>query len=551
MNNTSLMENVDSNNTPNSSDMYDNEFKDDQNADDHEDEHVVPADLIANLKLDIDENKKIQKQLRNANTSLAQELKECKSTIEETNRTLGESNRTRDRCFVALHDKEIELAMYKTFKDHTIENDTLERKLKETQASLAQKEHDIKEGLKLKAYENSVVKEKHDELVKQSLLTKSHYEGLVREKTKVITDLKQKEEKDLDKLIMTENKLKFLNEIVYKRNQSIQTIHMLAPKGSTFNGRPTFANPMYLKKAQSKKPCLYEILYDTSDLANRFIPDREETLTLEQESRSKLNKDLVKPYDYTKQNSLYETLNPRLRNIMFSWHMQMRELIDQAWEKHSHARFRAPTALDIPSRKSPKHVSFQSPKEFVGSNDMVHNYYLEEAKKKAQLQKDKALNTKSSVQQFAKSPNTANGNKLKPRNFNQQPRNWPPSMSSCVSNRTVKMAEPPWNQKPFLKSKDLACPTCKKCIYSANHDECILKYLSKVNSRAPAQKKDAHSHKTTKRNIPVEKKSDSKKNDRHIPIGQKFSSNKSSAVYLKTTPPRSGLTWKLTGRIFT
>ncbi|GKF31467.1 hypothetical protein Tco_0101265 [Tanacetum coccineum] len=51
-----------------------------------------------------------------------------------------------------------------------------------------------------------------------------------------------------------------------------------------------------------------------------------------------------------------------------------------------------------PSRNSPKHVSFQSTKEYVGSIDMVHNYYLEEAKKKAQLSKDKALNTKPSVQ---------------------------------------------------------------------------------------------------------------------------------------------------------
>ncbi|GJU41160.1 hypothetical protein Tco_1194117 [Tanacetum coccineum] len=76
-----------------------------------------------------------------------------------------------------------------------------------------------------------------------------------------------------------------------------------------------------------------------------------------------------------------------------------------------------------PSRKGPKHVSFQSPREFVGSNDMVHNYNLEEAKKKAQLQKDKALDTKPSVQQSARLPNTANGNKQKPRNFNQQSRN--------------------------------------------------------------------------------------------------------------------------------
>ncbi|GJR21656.1 hypothetical protein Tco_0970183 [Tanacetum coccineum] len=51
--------------------------------------------------------------------------------------------------------------------------------------------------------------------------------------------------------------------------------------------------------------------------------------------------------------------------------------------------------------------------------------------------------------------------------------------------------------------------------------------------------------------MPVEKKCDSKKHDRQIPIGQKFSPNKSSNVYLKTTPPRSGLTWKPTGRIFT
>ncbi|GJY28523.1 retrovirus-related pol polyprotein from transposon TNT 1-94 [Tanacetum coccineum] len=143
--------------------------------------------------------------------------------------------------------------------------------------------------------------QKHDELVK-SVLTKSQFEGQLKEKSKVISDLKVKEEKDIDKMIEMDKQLKFLNEIVYTRNQSIQTIHMLAPKCSTYNGRPTFANPRYLKKAQSEKPCLYEIPYDTSDLANRFAPNREETMTLANESRSKLNKDYVKPYDYTKQN---------------------------------------------------------------------------------------------------------------------------------------------------------------------------------------------------------------------------------------------------------
>ncbi|GJR03358.1 hypothetical protein Tco_0526342, partial [Tanacetum coccineum] len=295
----------------------------DQNAVECNDERVALANLIANLKLDINENKKIQKQLKKANTSLTQELKECKSTLKETSRTPRESNSIQDSCLVALQNKQTEFERYKAFNDRTVNYDKLERKLNETLGLLAQKDINIKEGLKVKAYEISVVKEKHDELVKQSLFTKSHYEGLVKEKTKVITDLKLKEEKDIDKMISMENQLLFLNEIVYKRCQSIQTIHMLAPECPTFNGRPTFVNPMYLKKAQYEKPCLYKIPHDQSDLANRLVCDREETLTLERESREKLNKDLVKPYDYTK------------------------ELVDQAWVKHSRDHFCAPTAKDM------------------------------------------------------------------------------------------------------------------------------------------------------------------------------------------------------------
>nr|GEZ73236.1 retrovirus-related Pol polyprotein from transposon TNT 1-94 [Tanacetum cinerariifolium] len=156
---------------------------------------------------------------------------------------------------------------------------------------LAHKDTVIREGLKTKAYELSVVKEKHYELMKQSIFTKSHYESLVKLKMEVITDLKLREEHDIEKMLSIEKQLKFLNEIVYKRSQSIQTIHMMAPNVSTYNGRPTFANPRYLKQAQSKIPCLYAYPYDQNSHANRLISDGEETLALERESRSKLNKD--------------------------------------------------------------------------------------------------------------------------------------------------------------------------------------------------------------------------------------------------------------------
>ncbi|GJX34827.1 hypothetical protein Tco_0246384 [Tanacetum coccineum] len=109
---------------------------------------------------------------------------------------------------------------------------------------------------------------------------------------------------------------------------------------------------MYLKKAQYEKLCLYEIPYDQSDPANRLVLDREETLTLEKESRSKLNKDLVRPYDYTKLNNLYEIFKPASQeyNEQLAHANEVRkkiELVDQAWEKHSHNHFRAPTAFDM------------------------------------------------------------------------------------------------------------------------------------------------------------------------------------------------------------
>ncbi|GJT34059.1 hypothetical protein Tco_0924478 [Tanacetum coccineum] len=393
--NTCVMEKVDSNVILDSPDMCDNDNQTNQNVVECDDERVALANLIANLKHDVDENKKIQKQLKKANTSLAHELKECKSFLAETSKTLGESKSIRDSCLIALQNKQTELETYNTLNDHTVDYDKLEHKLNETLRLLAQKEINIKEGLKLKAYKISVVKEKHYELVKQSLLTKSHYEGLVKKKTKVITDLKLKEEKDIDKMISMEKQLKFLNEIVYKRNQSIETIHMLAPKGPTFNGRKTFSNPMYLKKAQSEKQYLYAIPYDQSDHANRLVPDREETMTLEKESRSNLNKDKVRPYEYTKLNSLYEIFKSTTQdyheqlahanevrkkmwrksfvktkpkifknigflpvsksisksrqayNVMTNNINHFRELVDQAWEKHCHDHFRAPTAHDM------------------------------------------------------------------------------------------------------------------------------------------------------------------------------------------------------------
>nr|GFB66931.1 hypothetical protein [Tanacetum cinerariifolium] len=75
-----------------------------------------------------------------------------------------------------------------------------------------------------------------------------------------------------------------------------------------------FANHLQLSEQSESvsNTCLVEtddssVTLDSLDI---LIPDGEETLALERESRSKLNKDSVRPYDYTKLNSLYEIFKP-------------------------------------------------------------------------------------------------------------------------------------------------------------------------------------------------------------------------------------------------
>nr|GFB69372.1 hypothetical protein [Tanacetum cinerariifolium] len=179
---TCVVETGDSNVIPDSPDMCDNDIQNYKNAAKCDDEHVTLANLIVNLKLDVDENKKIQKQLKKANTTLTHELTECKCILAKSSRTLGESNSIRDSCLVALQNKQTEFEKYKTLNDRTVDYDKLEHRLNETLGLLAQKDIDIKECLKLKAYEISIVKDKHDELVKQSLLTKSLTKVLAKRK---------------------------------------------------------------------------------------------------------------------------------------------------------------------------------------------------------------------------------------------------------------------------------------------------------------------------------------------------------------------------------
>nr|GEV84930.1 retrovirus-related Pol polyprotein from transposon TNT 1-94 [Tanacetum cinerariifolium] len=132
---------------PDSPYMCNDDIQNDQNDIESDDERVALANLITNLKLDVDENKKIQKQLKKANTTLARELKECKAILAETSKSLRESVSVQDSCLVALQNKQTGFDKYKAFNDRIVDYDKLERKLNETLGQLAQKDIEIKEEI--------------------------------------------------------------------------------------------------------------------------------------------------------------------------------------------------------------------------------------------------------------------------------------------------------------------------------------------------------------------------------------------------------------------
>ncbi|GJV67829.1 hypothetical protein Tco_1483338 [Tanacetum coccineum] len=166
------------------------------------------------------------------------------------------------------------------------------------------------------------------DLLKQTLSEHlKEKESLLQTVTLLKNDFKKEESRNIDREIALEKQIKQLDNIVFKRDQSAQTVHMLT-KPQFFYDNTTkqalgFQNPFYLQKAQQSKPKLYvgDIIVQTNPIV---IPDSEETLALAEESRSKMllkhkdNMMLEKkkqvdttPIDYAALNQLYKDFSTR------------------------------------------------------------------------------------------------------------------------------------------------------------------------------------------------------------------------------------------------
>ncbi|GJR76501.1 retrovirus-related pol polyprotein from transposon TNT 1-94 [Tanacetum coccineum] len=182
-----------------------------QNAVECDDERVALANLIANLKLDVNENKKIQKQLKKANATLTQELTECKSILAKQENT-RESNSIADSCR-SLKINRLKFGGITAFNDRTVDYDKLEQK--------------------------------HDELVKPESLTSAHYEGLVNEKQVL---------KDVNARLRKTNVVPISTRTPKRQQQSVATPYKkTVASESTITSSKSYYRMLYKKTSKAWK----------------------------------------------------------------------------------------------------------------------------------------------------------------------------------------------------------------------------------------------------------------------------------------------------------
>ncbi|GJX28673.1 hypothetical protein Tco_0236752 [Tanacetum coccineum] len=142
--------------------------------------------------------------------------------------------------------------------------------------------------------------------------------------------------KEKESLLQT---IKQLDNIVFKRDQYAQTVHMLTKPQFFYNSTTKLDNIVF-KKAHQLKPKLYvgDIIVQTNPIV---IPDSEETLALAEESHSKMlskHKDnmMLEKENQNSVNSSEPTLSIRPTNIEVPKELSKVSMVNTSLKKHKY-----------------------------------------------------------------------------------------------------------------------------------------------------------------------------------------------------------------------
>nr|GEV46060.1 hypothetical protein [Tanacetum cinerariifolium] len=302
---------------------YDRE-KIDQNDDDNDlaNKRELLASLIEKLKCEIDESKNRNKFLETTNKVLVEKLKGEIKDFKNKNKSLESSNN---------HFKEANNKLSET-------NNLLYTDYKRSEAELARR-NSIEYASKM---EIECIKVRGDFLSYKMESQKSckKYTQTINDLNQTILEMKNKlfahqetisilsqqkeaqiklyktrEDKELDKVIALGNKVKVLDNIVYKTGQSVQTMNMLNNKCQT-----SFAKPEFLKKAQRANPRMYDICCYNDNLALMLAPESDEHDMCVLNSDEKPLKKTVALESNQKSENITRKLYERVSKTCSSWY---------------------------------------------------------------------------------------------------------------------------------------------------------------------------------------------------------------------------------------
>ncbi|GJR64088.1 retrovirus-related pol polyprotein from transposon TNT 1-94 [Tanacetum coccineum] len=385
-----------------------------------------------------------------------------------------------------------------------------------------------------------------DDMIKEKLALKEQVDSLEQNVSKQIkekecllqtftvfkNESKEKEYKYMENEIDLEKKIKELDNIIFKVGQSAQTVHMLTKPQDFYDNIHKqalgYQNPFYLKKAQWNNPTLYDGIVMSAKHVDMHVIDDEETLILEEESRSKMSEiekdpevfkeqfdSIKKTRVHTKEQSdslidklkLKSTENEDLKaqiqdkvfvitllqnrkaHIDYLKYTQEQADILQGIVKQAKAKQPSDNALDF----SYKHAQ-RIQELLVYVIDTCPNANKLSAKRLLSHSKtmSRKLGLKFSTSNCGSKPT---GNKKNDRISRTPSRNMKNKVEAQPRkvNKKNRVVEP--IQDVDLKhsllnaNSEPTCATCKKSMFDGVHDMCLPDFVENVNSRAKSAKK--------------------------------------------------------------
>ncbi|GJU64182.1 retrovirus-related pol polyprotein from transposon TNT 1-94 [Tanacetum coccineum] len=332
-------------------------------------------------------------------------------------------------------------------------------------------------------------------------------------------DFKKEESRNIDREITLEKRIKQLDNIVFKRDQSVQTVHMLT-KPQFFYDHTTkqalgFQNPFYLKKAQQLEPKLYDgnVIKNTSAIV---IPNSKETLMLAEKSHLKMllkQKDPIMlekkvnttPVDYANSvNSPEPTLSSRPTKVEVPKVLPKVSMVNTSLKKLKHhlAGFdvvvkerTTTTAITKGSWGDPEMLKIDvepiTPK--LLNKKIAHSAYIKHTQEEATVLRDLVEHVKSKypLDQSLESACRWKISGYDPKE--QRQKRVKPSTSASRSQplgntKKDKILQTPSSIFYDLNSKlnanfKLKCVKCNGCMLFDNHDLCVLDFINNVNAR--------------------------------------------------------------------